>query len=87
MPPDIPADFVTADLDGNAAAARTLAVEATERLGGRIDLLVNNAGIYPPSTTMTIDEEAFDKIMGVNVRASFFPTQAVVAQMLAAGTA
>ncbi len=79
------ADLVAADLDGSAAAARALAAQAAERLGGRIDVLVNNAGIYPPSTTLTTDEEAFDRIMGVNVKASFFLTQAVVPQMLAAG--
>ena len=41
------ADFVAADLDGSRAASEALAAEATRVLGGRIDVLVNNAGIYP----------------------------------------
>ena len=41
------ADFVQADLDGSAAASQALARDATRVLGGRIDVLVNNAGIYP----------------------------------------
>jgi NAD(P)-dependent dehydrogenase (short-subunit alcohol dehydrogenase family) len=79
------ADWVRADLDGSAAAGRALAAAATERLGGRLDVLVNNAGIYPASTTLTLDEETFDRVVGVNVRAPFFLTQAVVPGMLDAG--
>src|ERR1700734_712547 len=45
------ADLIVADLDGSAAASRTLAAEATRMLGGRIDVLVNNAGVFPGSTT------------------------------------
>ena len=80
------ADWVRADLDGSAAASRALAAEATERLGGRLDVLVNNAGIFPVSTTLTLDEETFDRVVGVNVRAPFFLTQAVVPGMLDAGS-
>jgi NAD(P)-dependent dehydrogenase (short-subunit alcohol dehydrogenase family) len=43
------ADFVRADLDGTAQASRALAEAAAERLGGRIEILVNNAGIYHPA--------------------------------------
>lgn len=41
------ADFLRADLDGSAAASTALAREAARVLGGRVDVLVNNAGIYP----------------------------------------
>jgi NAD(P)-dependent dehydrogenase (short-subunit alcohol dehydrogenase family) len=78
------ADWVRADLDGSAAAARALAEEAVARLG-RVDVLVNNAGVYPLSTTLTLDEATFDRIVGVNVRAPFFLTQAVVPGMIDAG--
>ncbi|MEV6338512.1 SDR family oxidoreductase [Nocardia vinacea] len=79
------ADYVYADLDGTATASSALATAATERLGGRIDVLVNNAGIYPPGTTLTIDDETFDRVYAVNVKAPFFLTQAVVPGMLEAG--
>lgn len=78
------ADFVRADLDGTAAASQALAAQATAVLG-RVDVLVNNAGIYPPSTTPTTDEEAFDRVYGVNVKAPFFLTQALVPAMISAG--
>ncbi len=37
------ADFIAADLDGTAAASRDLADRARTALGGRVDILVNNA--------------------------------------------
>src|SRR5437763_2126690 len=39
------AEFIAADLDGSATSSRSLAADATRALGGRIDVLVNNAGI------------------------------------------
>lgn len=79
------AEFVRADLDGSADASRALAQEATRVLGGRIDVLVNNAGIYPRNTTVTVDEKTFDQVYGVNVKAPFFLTAAVAPAMVEAG--
>ncbi|MEU6201452.1 glucose 1-dehydrogenase [Streptomyces sp. NPDC047061] len=79
------ADFVRADLDGSAAASRALAEEATRVLGGRIGVLVNNAGIYPGDTTPATDEKTFDQVYAVNVKAPFFLTAAVAPAMAEAG--
>ncbi|MFI6246716.1 SDR family NAD(P)-dependent oxidoreductase [Streptomyces sp. NPDC051016] len=75
------ADFVRADLDGSAAASRALAEEAARALGGRIDVLVNNAGIYPGDATAATDEKTFDEVYAVNVKAPFFLTAAVAPAM------
>ncbi|MCM2413525.1 SDR family oxidoreductase [Streptomyces sp. RKAG290] len=79
------AEFVRADLDGSADASQALAREATRVLGGRIDVLVNNAGVYPRNTTVTVDEKTFDQVYGVNVKAPFFLTAAVAPAMVEAG--
>ncbi|MCW2873708.1 SDR family oxidoreductase [Actinacidiphila oryziradicis] len=79
------ADFVEADLDGSAGASRDLAERARGALGGRIDVLVNNAGIYPGGTTAATDEETFDQVYAVNVKAPFFLTAAVAPAMAQAG--
>ncbi|MEU3057737.1 SDR family NAD(P)-dependent oxidoreductase [Streptomyces griseus] len=79
------ADFVAADLDGTAAVSGRLAEEATRVLGGRIDVLVNNAGIFPGSTTTDTDEDTFDRVYAVNVKAPFFLTAAVAPAMARAG--
>ncbi|MFI6978475.1 SDR family NAD(P)-dependent oxidoreductase [Embleya sp. NPDC050154] len=79
------AEFVQVDLDGSAAASQVLAREATRVLGGRIDVLVNNAGIYPGDTTAATDESTFDRVYAVNVKAPFFLTAAVAPVMAEAG--
>ena len=45
------AQFIAIELDGSAQASRRLANEAKQVLGGRIDVLVNNAGIFPAAAT------------------------------------
>ncbi|MEU3795660.1 SDR family oxidoreductase [Streptomyces fructofermentans] len=79
------ADFLAADLDGGADSARDLAERARAALGGRIDILVNNAGVYPAPDTAATDEETFDHVYAVNVKAPFFLTAAVVPAMERAG--
>ncbi|MDW6063158.1 glucose 1-dehydrogenase [Streptomyces sp. FXJ1.4098] len=79
------ADFVRADLDGSAAASQALAQEATRVLGGRVDVLVNNAGIYPGDPTAATDEKTFDRVYAVNVKAPFFLTAAVAPAMAESG--
>jgi NAD(P)-dependent dehydrogenase (short-subunit alcohol dehydrogenase family) len=58
-------------------------VEQTLAEFGRIDALVNNAGIYRAATTLDVTEEHWDAIMNINARAVFFATQAVLPTMIA----
>ena len=80
------ADFVAADLDGSAEASNRLATEATGVLGGRVDVLVNNAGIFPGATTPATDEKTFDEVYAVNVKAPFFLTAALAPGMTERGS-
>jgi NAD(P)-dependent dehydrogenase (short-subunit alcohol dehydrogenase family) len=80
------AEFVAADLDGSAKASRDLAAAATQLLGGRIDVLVNNAGIFPGSGTAATDEATFDEVYAVNVKAPFFLTAAIAPAMADRGS-
>jgi NAD(P)-dependent dehydrogenase (short-subunit alcohol dehydrogenase family) len=79
------AEFIAADLDGSAKASRDLAEDATRALGGQIDVLVNNAGIYPGPTTAATDEATFDEVYAVNVKAPFFLTAAIAPAMVEHG--
>jgi NAD(P)-dependent dehydrogenase (short-subunit alcohol dehydrogenase family) len=78
------ADFVPADLDGSPERSRALADAATTVLG-HVDVLVNNAGVYPNGTTLTTDEDMFDRIFAVNVKAPYFLTAALVPAMAERG--
>jgi NAD(P)-dependent dehydrogenase (short-subunit alcohol dehydrogenase family) len=79
------ADFVAADLGAGAGALHALAASATQVLGGRVDVLVNNAGIYPSPPTVDVDEAAFWAMIATNLQAPFVLTQALVPAMLARG--
>jgi len=76
--------FIAADLDGSPAASNALAAAATERLG-RIDILVNSAGIYPSTSGAVIDEAGFDRMFAVNVKAPFFLVEALAPAMVEQG--
>jgi NAD(P)-dependent dehydrogenase (short-subunit alcohol dehydrogenase family) len=78
--------FLAADLDGSPKASRDLAIEAIRVLGGHVDVLVNNAGVFPRTTTATTDEATFDEVYGVNVKAPYFLTAAIAPLMVAAGS-
>ncbi len=77
--------FVEADLDGSAARSQALANEATRVLDGRIDILVNSAGIFPANNTATTDEAVLDSVWAVNVKYPFFLVAAIAPAMVARG--
>jgi NAD(P)-dependent dehydrogenase (short-subunit alcohol dehydrogenase family) len=52
------------------------AVEDTVREFGRIDILVNNAGIAPENPAENVREEDFDATLQVNLKGTFFASQA-----------
>ena len=58
-------------------------VERTQSQLGRIDVLVNNAGIYRAAAPLDVTEEHWDAIMTINARAVFFASQAVLPVMIA----
>jgi NAD(P)-dependent dehydrogenase (short-subunit alcohol dehydrogenase family) len=73
------ASFVRADITDVAQAVAT--VEATVRKHGRIDSLVNSAGLTTRGSLLDTTEELFDRHIAVNLRAPFFLMQAAVADM------
>lgn len=77
------AAVIQADFDDLDAVAE-LARQASEFLG-RIDCLVNNAGITFNKPFCEVTREQFDRLYHVNVRAPYFLTQQVARQMLALG--
>ena len=80
---EIPCRTITADL-ADADQAVAAATEAV-RLAGRIDCLVNNAGISIPQPLLETTADAFDRTMAVNVRAVLLVTQVVARDMIARG--
>jgi len=52
------------------------AVDETAKEFGRIDILVNNAGIAPENLAENVREEDFDATLAVNLKGTFFASQA-----------
>jgi 3-oxoacyl-[acyl-carrier protein] reductase len=68
------ADAVGADLAG-PRAAHELAARVRDLVGGRLDVLVSNAGALKGTTLEDTTVEDFDELYAVNVRAPFFLIQ------------
>ena len=65
------ADFISSDLR-DASSAREVARRAVELGNGHIDILINNAGIYPFGPTHETSEELFDKVYSLNIKVPYF---------------
>jgi NAD(P)-dependent dehydrogenase (short-subunit alcohol dehydrogenase family) len=55
---------------------------AVERRFGRLDILVNNAGMFSPGTWGKLTEKDWDRMLGVNLKGTFFCAQAAARLML-----
>jgi NAD(P)-dependent dehydrogenase (short-subunit alcohol dehydrogenase family) len=73
------AELLRADLSSSEGVAKVID-EA-----GEVDILINNAGVFPGGPTHEIDEDTFDRAFAVNVKAPFFLTAAFAPEMAARG--
>jgi 3-oxoacyl-[acyl-carrier protein] reductase len=69
-----------ADVSRPSQVARMFCV--IEKRFGRLDLLVNNAGVFFPKTWDELEEKDFDRVLGANLKGPFFCAQAAARMMM-----
>ena len=52
---------------------------------GRLDVMVNNAGIETRSSVLDTTEEQYERVLAINLKSAFFGTQLAAKQMIAQG--
>ena len=75
--------FIETDISRPEHAARAVAT-ALEAFGG-LDILVQNAGIYPWTLIENISPEEWDQVMAVNLKGTFLAARAALPHMKARG--
>lgn len=75
-------DLILIDGDIGKKETAVKVLEAAVKQFSRVDLLVNNAGIYLPKSFVECTPEDFELMIHTNVAGYFYITQQVVAQML-----
>jgi glucose 1-dehydrogenase len=74
---------VKADVSKLADLKRLIAA-AVERFG-RLDVMVNNAGIETRTSVLDTTEDQYDKVLAINLKSAFFGTQLAAQQMIKQG--
>jgi glucose 1-dehydrogenase len=73
------------DADVSKVADLQMLVDRTVKELGRLDIMVNNAGIETRTSVLDTTEAQYEKVMEINLKSAFFGTQIAAKQMIAQG--
>lgn len=68
----------------HASVGKQLVETAVSRFG-KVDVVINNAGIFQPKPFLEVEEKDLDRFLEINLKGTFFTSQAAVRQMLQQG--
>ena len=74
---------VRADVS-KVAELQTLVDTAVQKFG-RLDIMVNNAGVETRTSVLDTTEEQYEKVLAINLKSAFFGTQLAAKQMIKQG--
>jgi len=73
------------DADVSVVSDLSNLVDAAVKAFGRLDIMVNNAGIETRTSVLDTTEEQYELVLRVNLKSAFFATQLAAKQMIAQG--
>ena len=91
------ASAVVAEIESSGGTAVAIQADVTQRSEverlinqtidhfGQLDIIVNNAGIYPRNSILEMSDEGWDTVIDANMRSTFLVTQVAARQMIAQG--
>ena len=60
-------------------------IDAAVQEFGRLDIMINNAGVETRTSILDTTEAQYDKVLDINLKSAFFGTQLAAKQMIAQG--
>jgi NAD(P)-dependent dehydrogenase (short-subunit alcohol dehydrogenase family) len=76
---------VPAIMDVTDVASVQASIDRVASEFGRLDLLINNAGLNIPQSVFDVDEASWDSVIDTNLKGTFFAAQAAARHMVARG--
>jgi len=73
------------DADVSQTADLQKLVDAAVGKFGRLDIMVNNAGIETRTSVLDTTEDQYERVMSINLKSAFFGTQIAAKQMIKQG--
>ena len=73
------------EADASKLADLQMLVDKAVSAFGRLDIMVNNAGVETRSSILDTTEEQYERVMAVNLKSAFFGTQIAARQMIKQG--
>src|ERR1700758_4584039 len=73
------------DADVSKLADLQMLVDTTVSRFGRVDIMVNNAGVETRTSVLDTTEDQYEKVMAINLKSAFFGTQIAAKQMIKQG--
>src|SRR6476619_2371310 len=73
------------DADVSKVADLNRLIAAAVEAFGRVDIMVNNAGVETRTSILDTTEQQYEKVLDINLKSAFFGTQLAAKQMIAQG--
>lgn len=73
------------DADVSCVSGLQKLIDSTVKTFGRLDVMVNNAGVETRTSVLDTTEAQYDKVLSINLKSAFFGTQIAAKQMIKQG--